>query len=829
MYSIKVIAEKIDPPQVVLRSDEQIEYILTDSRSLTEPEHTVFFALRTATGNGHKYIDDLYRHGVRNFVVAEDASVDPIRFPKANILYVRDPLRALQKLAAAWRREFDIPVIAITGSNGKTVTKEFAYQLLSPHYNVVRSPRSYNSQLGVPLSVLKMDAADELAIFEAGISQPAEMDRIASIIAPKYGIFTNIGSAHQENFTDTAEKVDEKLQLFQGCEVIIYNADSGEIAAGLKRQGLLSRASGWSVKDPEAELFVNKIERKGNKTLLNFTLIGIDYTTEIPFTDNASIEDVLHCLLLFTVINPSLLERILEQLPTLEPVKMRLEVKEGNNGNIVINDTYNNDVNSLFIALDFLRLRASQANLKKVVILSDILQSSLTPKSLYRGVADMVKKYGCDLFIGIGKDPARNKTFFKDLESRFYPTTDDFLRSSSFDEFRDSAILVKGARAFRFERIVDKLAVKAHETTLEVNLQNLVANLKAYRTLLPEKTKIMAMVKANAYGIGAYEIAHALEEANIDFLAVAVADEGKELRKRGVLVPIVVMDPGVSDIDTLIDYNLEPVVHSQMQFDRLRTRIAREGFDDFPIHLELDTGMHRLGFLSEEADTIAKQISAQSILRVKSIFTHLAAADVPCEDLFTKRQISLYKDAYNKISKAIGYNPLRHVLNTAGCERFTDEALDLVRLGIGLYGVSPTAALALQPVVRLHTTLLQISKIAPQETIGYGRHGKLPNGGKIGIIPIGYADGYDRRFGCGVGKVVIRGKVYPTIGNICMDACMIDLSAAAEGQVAEGDEVTLLGSEKEIDIAELSRAIGTIPYEIIADLALRIKRVYYRE
>lgn len=836
MYNIHTIVEKINPIKVVLHhEDPEIEHFLTDSRSLLRPEHTLFFAFRTSTGDGHRYIKELYDHGVRNFVVSGDAHLLPSVIEGSNILYVNDPLKVLQKLASAWREEFTIPVVGITGSNGKTITKEFLYQLLSPCFQIVRSPRSYNSQLGVPLSVLKMTPKDDLAIFEAGISQPAEMERLEKLILPSYGIFTNIGSAHQENFTDLEEKIDEKLFLFKHSQVIVYCAEDEEIYKGICRAGLEDKAVSWtrnSKDDNGSFLVVQSIEKRNkdnDTTKLSFVCGGKEYHVVIPFIDDASISDILHCITLVAKVFPDQLEIALSHLPQLQAIRMRLEMKEGVKDNIVINDTYNNDISSLAIAIDFLKLRAEQSRLRKVVILSDIFQSSLTPRSLYRRISEMVKRIDCDLFIGIGRDLSRHKDFFNELKSFFFPFTEAFLKSQLIDTLSHSAILVKGARQYRFEVIADHLAEQGHVTTLEVNLQSYIANLHSYRGLLPQHTKVMAMIKANAYGLGAYETALAMQEARVDYLAVAVADEGKELRQKGIYLPIVVMDPGMKEIDTLLDYHLEPVVHSMKQFERLYDHVDREGFIGIPIHIEFDTGMHRLGFATSEAQALGERIASQRILEVQSIFTHLAVADDPSQDDFTRKQISSYKEAYETVASTIGYRPLRHILNTAGCERFTEDSLDMIRLGIGLYGVSPTKRLFLEPVVQLHTTLMQISSVAPHETIGYGRRGIMPQGGKVGIIPIGYADGYNRRFGNGVGKVIIRGKVYPTIGNICMDLTMIDLSSAKDGEVLEGDEVTLIGKELPVDLSEMGAAIGTIPYEVVANLSSRIKRVYYKE
>lgn len=823
-YGIKEIAECVHPVRVLLRNEQQIKHILTDSRSLTEAESTLFFALRTLTGDGHRYIKALYEHDVRAFVVAQDALIDDEIAAHANIIYVRDPLDALQRLAGTWRNRFRIPVAAITGSNGKTTVKEFLYQLLSPTRKVVRSPRSFNSQLGVPLSLLKIEAEDEIAVIEAGISQPGEMERLERIIRPDYGVITNIGQAHQENFINTAEKLDEKLRLFRNSKVIVYNADDAEITEGLARNGLQTRAVGWSLKDKGAALFVQSVERESAATVVRFTFSGKEYTFTLPFTDRASLENVLHALLLIGQLDAESLALAVPRVAKLEPVEMRLEVKEGGEGNIIVNDAYNNDINSLEIALDFMQRRARHADKRRVLILSDILQSAYLTRSLYRMVADMVKRYECDEIIGIGREISGYRECFKDIEGHFFTDTEAFLHSALPATIKESVILVKGARKYRFEAIVERLAQKINETVLEINLEAMAENVRNVRKHIPDGVKVMAMVKANAYGTGAYETAKMLEEQHIDALAVAVADEGKELRKKGILTPIVVMDPEVNAFSTLIDYNLEPVVFSMPQLEELYHKIDRQGFNHFHVHLEIDSGMHRLGFAPADADKLAHWLSEQNVLSVRSIFSHLAAADEPAEDEFTLRQIATFSDAYERMAAILGYRPIKHILNSAGIMRFPQYAFDMVRLGIGLYGVSPTNGTEFASVVTLRTTLLQTTDIPAGDTIGYGRHGILPQGGTIGIIPVGYADGYDRRFGCGVGKVAIRGKLYPTIGNICMDTCMIDLTGS---DARPGDKVTLFGGDAP-DLCALAASVGTIPYEILSHMANRIQRVYYR-
>ncbi len=824
IYTIEKLLHRLRPLQAIIRFDDTIEHILTDSRSLSHTKHTLFFALLGESGDGHLYIEQLYDHGVRNFVVINRVEELAERCPEANFIAVSDTLRALQRLAVEWRNTFQIPVVGITGSNGKTVVKEFLYQLLCDSYSIVRSPKSYNSQLGVPLSVLQMRPNHTLAIFEAGISKPGEMERLYSIIRPTVGIFTNIGSAHQENFNTIAQKIDEKLQLFADCERIIYNMDDDDIADGLRRAGLLGRSRGWSVKNKEATLFIKKIDTKEHSTEITIAPLGVDVVIEIPFVDKASVDDVLHCIVAMMVLKPDFVEHP-DIFHRLEPVEMRLEVKKGNNNNVIINDVCSNDINSLAIALDFQQRRAKEMGLKRVVFLSEIQQSGLSARQLYRNVADMIQPLSIDHLFVVGKEMTRLQDYLPNHKISYFNQTEELLLRGDLEEIANSCILVKGARMFAFERIVDRLAHKVHQTTLQVNLEAITHNLLYYRTQLPRGTQCMGMVKANGYGVGSCEVAQALDEAHIDALAVAVADEGKELRKAGILSPILVMNPEEGAFDTLINHTLEPVIFSRSLLDKLCSKISKQGFSRIALHLEVDTGMHRLGFSPEELIDLADFFKDNNLVYVKSLFTHLAAADDPNEDTFTRQQIDSFTEVAQRFSERVGYLPLRHILNTAGVERFAPYALDMVRLGIGLYGISATGMAPLSSALRLRTTLLQKKEILPGNTVGYARQGLLPSGGVIGVIPIGYADGYDRRFSKGKGWVSIRGKRCSVIGNVCMDTCMVDLSHCPEAK--EGDEVILFGDDL-TQLHDLAQAIDTIPYELIADLSPRIQRVYYR-
>lgn len=824
IYTIEKIVHRLRPLQSIVRFDDTIEHILTDSRSLSHTKHTLFFALLGESGDGHLYIEQLYQHGVRNFVIINYIEELAERCPEANFIAVSDTLRALQRLAIEWRANFQIPVVGITGSNGKTVVKEFLYQLLCDSYNIVRSPKSYNSQLGVPLSVLQMSESHTLALFEAGISKPGEMERLFPIIRPTIGIFTNIGSAHQENFNTLAQKIDEKLQLFSECERIIYNMDDSQITDGLRRAGLLGRSRGWSTENKEATLFVKKIETQERFTEITIAPLGKDLVIRIPFVDKASVEDVLLCMVAMMLLKPDFIEQP-DLFMRLEPVEMRLEVKKGNNDNIIINDVCSNDINSLAIALDFQQRRAKEMGLQRVVLLSEIQQSGLSARQLYRNVAEIIQPLAIEHLLVVGKEMTRLQDYLPDHKISYFSSTEELLEHGGIEEISHSCILVKGARSFQFERIIERLAHKVHQTTLQVNLEAIVQNLHYYRSLLPKGTQCIGMVKANGYGVGSYEVAQALDEAHIDALAVAVADEGKELRKAGILSPILVMNPEESAFDTLINYTLEPVIFSRSLLEQLCTKISKQGFSRIALHLEVDTGMHRLGFSPEELVELADFFKENHLVYVKSLFTHLAAADDSTEDAFTLRQIEQFSEAATRFAQQVGYQPLRHILNTAGTERFANKALDMVRLGIGLYGISSSGSTQLTPALRLRTTLLQKKNILPGDTIGYARKGLLPEGGIIGVIPIGYADGYDRRFSQGRGWVSLRGKRCPIIGNVCMDTCMIDLTLCPEAQ--EGDEVVLFGDEL-TELNALAQAIETIPYELIADLSPRIQRVYYR-
>lgn len=819
-YSISEVASIINATTPSLHP-ATISVLLTDSRSLTFPEESLFFALISNKNNGHKYISFLYKKGVRNFVVSEMRD-EFMEMPDANFLQVKDTLRALQLLARHHRLRFQIPIIGITGSNGKTIVKEWLYQLLHHDKQIVRSPRSYNSQIGVPLSIWELNTQTEMGVFEAGISKTNEMDKLADIIRPTIGILTNIGDTHQENFNNFRHKADEKIQLFQGCDMIIYNGDDPMLVTAIEESCLGTREIAWSRKDPNRPLYIVETRQQEHSSIIKYEFLRLEGQFEIPFIEEASIENAIQCLAVMLCLGIPR-EEISKRMQLLEPVAMRLEVKEGINDCMLINDTYNSDINSLDIALDFM-MRRSSPDRKNTLILSDILQTGLLPKSLYRKVADLCKRKKVDRIIGIGRDLVENEALFT-MEKAFFPSTEKFLQSDLINTFHDELILIKGARNFHFEEVSERLELKQHETILEVNLDALVHNYNQYKQKLEPTTRIVCMVKAFGYGAGAFELAKTLQDQGCDYLAVAVADEGAALRKQGIATPIMVMNPEFSTFRTLFAHLLEPEIYSFKLLKAFIHEGARAGITNFPIHIKIDSGMHRLGFLPSEIDELVSLLQRQNTVIVRSVFSHLAGSDDPQFDDFTHEQIRVFKECAEKIEQASDHKVLKHILNSAGIERFTDDQLDMVRLGIGLYGFEASnCKMHLRNVSTLRSTILQIKTIPANETVGYSRKGVLTRESRIAMIPIGYADGFDRRLGNGNGYMIINGKKCPIVGNVCMDLCMVDVTDVA---CEEGDSVTIFGEE--LPVGVLANTLGTIPYEIITSISTRVKRVYFRE
>ena len=801
--------------------ESEIDWILTDSRSLCFAEESLFFALKTKRNDGHKYIPDLYKRGVRNFVVS-DLPQNLEDYEDANFLQLSHPLKGLQRLAEKYRSRFDVPVIGITGSNGKTVVKEWLYQLLSPERIVTRSPRSYNSQIGVPLSVWLMTESTELGIFEAGISEMGEMEALQSIIRPSIGVLTNIGGAHQENFYSTTDKCMEKLALFKDCDVVVYDGDNELINGCISKSLFSAREIAWSRIDNERPLFIESVTKNVASTTVRYRYLGMPNEYTIPFIDDASVENSLHCLAVaLYLMVPA--EKISERMAVLEPVAMRLEVKEGKNGCVLINDSYNSDLASLDIALDFMSRRSEDKGRKRTLILSDMFETGQTTKLLYRQVAELVHSRGVNKIIGVGEEIRSASSRFE-IEKYFFQTTEELLASGLMEEFRNEVVLVKGSRAFHFDDISDRLELKVHETILEINLNALVDNLNYYRSKLKPETKMVCMVKASAYGAGSYEIAKTLQDCRVDYLAVAVADEGSELRKAGITRSIIVMNPELSAFKTMFDYKLEPEVYSFSLLNELIKAAEKEGVTNFPIHIKLDTGMHRLGFAPSDIPELVNRLKRQTAVIPRSVFSHLVGSDGAQFDSFTRMQIEKFEQASEQLQNSFNHKILRHICNTAGIERYPGAQFDMVRLGLGLYGVCPFTNRILHNVSTLKTTILQIHDVPQDETVGYSRKGRLSRDSRIASIPIGYADGLNRRLGNGNAYCLVNGQKAPYVGNICMDVCMIDVT---DIDCKEGDKVVIFGDG--LPVTVLSDILGTIPYEILTSVSNRVKRIYFQD
>ena len=818
-YPIETIAKFIGAQRVGTYAGE-VKWLLTDSRSLGFPEETLFFALVTGRGNGHRYIADLYDRGVRHFVVSVCPNCEELQtMPEANFLVVDDTLVALQLLAEKHRAQYQIPVVGITGSNGKTVVKEWLSQLLGKELRVARSPRSYNSQVGVPLSVWQMDEHTEVALIEAGISQRNEMKRLRSIIRPTIGILTNIGGAHQENFSSLQDKCLEKLDLFRDCEIIIYNGDDKEVCESVDRSLQSAREIAWSRHNAEKPLFISAVDTTERSTTISYSYLGMPGQYTIPFTDDASVENSIHCLAvcLYLRLSP---EKISERMQHLEPVAMRLEVKEGKNGCTLINDSYNSDVASLDIALDFMARRPEREGRERVLILSDLLQTGQSSRSLYRKVSELVESRGVERIIGIGPELASSSSRFN-IKKSFYTTTEEFLQSDEIQGLRRSLVLIKGSRSYGFERIAEHLAQKVHETTLEIDLGAMVDNLNYYRSMMAPTVKTVCMVKAFAYGAGFYEIAKTLQDHRVDYLAVAVADEGEQLRKAGITANILVMNPELSAFKTMFENNLEPEIYSFTLLDEMIRACEREGYMHYPVHIKIDTGMSRLGFRPDEMPRLIERLQGQTAVIPRSVFSHLAGSDSPEFDAFTHQQAARFVEAATALQTAFPHKILRHICNSAGIERFPEYHFDVVRLGLGLYGISPVGDRLLHPISTLRSTILQIHDVPETETVGYSRRGKLVRPSRIASVPIGYADGLNRRLGNGQGYCIVNGKQAPYVGNICMDVCMIDVT---DIPCHEGDSVEIFGPQ--LPVTQLAEWLGTIPYEVMTGISTRVRRVY---
>ncbi len=813
-YTLKELAD-ICKGEIHGPGREEITRISIDSRTVYEPGGILFLAIRGERHDWHAFIPELLDRGIRAFMVQELPAGKTGK--DTCFILVKDPLAALQDLAAHHRDNSQAEVIGITGSNGKTIVKEWIHQALSSGRKVVRSPKSYNSQVGVPLSVLLMGPDTETAIFEAGISRTGEMEKLRRIIRPDTGIFTNIGEAHQEGFRDLEHKIREKLRLFKDCRKLVYCRDHKEVDREIRKEFPGERLFTWSFgTGADIQVIPGESLKDGTEYQIRYGEEKINIS--LPFRDKASIENAMHVIAIMLMMEYSPLV-IHSRISDLSPVAMRMEMVKGGNACTLINDTYNSDLVSLSIALDYLNQQNQHSG--KTVILSDIMQSGRKAGDLYAEVADMLKKKKISRFIGIGPGLQSQQRLFPS-GTRFYATTQEFLSSLHTMEFRDEAILIKGARAFSFEKITHRLQEKNHRTVLEIDLNALIHNLNVYRSMTG--AKIMVMVKAFSYGSGSMEIANALQFQKVDYLCVAYVDEGITLREAGIHLPILVMNPEVTGFDLMMDHNLEPEIYNFRSLFTFISAFERRNLNSYPVHLKLETGMNRLGFREDELGQLFEVLDNHPDIEIRSIFSHLGASDEPLHDAYTREQISRFERMSGVILERYPGNILRHIMNSAGIERFPEADFDMVRLGIGLYGISADKELPLQPVSSLKSIISQIKHVHKGESVGYGRNYVADKDLTVGIVPVGYADGLRRDLGYRGVSFLVNGSDAPVLGNICMDMCMIDLSGTG---AKEGDEVLVFGKQK--PVSELAGKLDTIPYEVLAGLSERVKRVYFQE
>ena len=807
------------------KSQAHITHILLDSRKLLFPETTIFFAIDSNRRKGTGFIKYLYKKNVRSFLI-EDKNFDITPYPDADFILTGDTLHAFQLLAADHRNKFKTDVIGITGSNGKTIVKEWLYQLLQHEYNIVRSPKSYNSQIGVPLSVLQMDNQHTLSIFEAGISQPGEMQKLEKIIQPTIGVFTNMGDAHDEGFENREQKIQEKLKLFTHCSVLILCIDDNELNESvnkLKEENGELQLFTWSKKNVSS-LQIISVEKQNAFTLIKVKYATRDVTIKIPFWDDASIENAITCWCVMLQLKLSD-EVITDRMWQLHPVEMRLELKQGINNCTIINDSYSADINSLKIALDF--LHQQKHHQKQTVILSDILQSGKTDDEMYREIALLLKQKNIDKLITVGSRIHQHQQQFSFLkEKHFFISLEELKSHFNSLHFKDETILLKGARVFEFEQIDHLLEQKVHQTILSINLSSIVHNVKVYQNLLQPSVKIMAMVKAFSYGSGSFEIANLLQFNNVDYLAVAYADEGVELRRAGITLPVMVMNPEESTFNALVQYDLEPEIFSFSILSSLEKYVVASGIKNFPVHIKIDTGMHRLGFEKEDIGKLADHLKNNDTIKVQSVFSHLSASDNKSHDAFTNKQASVFLSCCNEIRSVLNYNFLSHIANTSAIGRHPELQMDMVRIGIGLYGIDSNMNVQkkLKNVSHLTTTIAQIKNVKKGESIGYGCETILKNNAVIATVRIGYADGYPRSLSNGKGKMLIKNIPAPVIGNVCMDMTMLDVT---DINCMEGDVVEVFGEH--LHLQELAKWGDTIPYEIMTGISQRVKRIYFEE
>ena len=835
IYTVQKIAE-ITRGKIILAAEiaPTISYLAYDTRIISRPEDSLFFAIKSNKGDGHHYLYTAYQKGIKAFIIEDETALEHFSITERqelSVIKVSDTLKALHVLAAWHREQFPrLEVIGITGSNGKTVVKEWLYMLLKNDFNIIRSPKSFNSQIGVPLSIWQIGRAHTLGIFEAGISKPGEMQALEPIIKPKTGIFTNLGEAHQANFSSTLQKAEEKLLLFSHCTDVVYCKDYAEI-----EQAILNKKTdaawadikwhGWSHKDDTEGIHIEITQPTKGFCFLtaHFSETRQEHIS-VHFQDRASIENAIHCWI-FMLLQGYSSHTIETRMRGLHAVEMRMEMKSGINGSTIINDSYNSDLQSLSIALD--TLNQQNQHKTRTLILSDILESGKMDQELYCEVATLLDKKSLSKLIGIGPSISQWQGLFK-MEAHFYMSTADFIRNYPIDSFQREAILLKGSRPFGFEAIARKLQQKTHTTTLETDLNALINNLGVYRSLLNKDTRIMAMVKAFSYGSGSYEIANMLQFHQTEYLAVAYADEGVYLRENGITLPIMVMNPEEDAFDAMITHKLEPEIYSYRVLGQFIQALEATMPDKpYPIHIKVDTGMHRLGFEQDGAKELLDHLIKNPTLKVQSVFTHLASTDVAEHDDFSHLQISRFTAFADELSKGLGYNFIRHAINSSGITRLPEAQFDMVRLGIGLYGIDPSEKVQAQltEVNTLKTHISQIRKVATGESVGYSRKGRVSRDSIIATLGIGYADGFPRALGNGKGSVLVHNTEAPVIGNVCMDMIMIDITDIQE--VAEGDEVIIFGPNYSVN--KMAAALGTIAYEVLTSVSPRVKRVYYKD
>ncbi len=831
MVSIEQIQQWSQGSWLHFESPWLIRDLVIDSRKINNPANSIFIALAAKRRDGHSYIQDAYDKGIRNFLV--HGEIDVQKYPGSNFILVKETLTGLQQLVASYRKQFEIPVVGITGSNGKTVIKEWLCQLMGGRFNLVRSPKSFNSQIGVPMSVWLLKPQHQLAIFEAGISQPGEMERLEKIIQPTIGIFTNIGEAHSEGFLNQRQKINEKLTLFRRTKQLIYCSDYPELNEciiqyrnQLKGSDYAPELFTWSQKYP-ADLRITGVDKLNGKSLIHGVYKEEQSNITIPFTDPASIENAIHCWCLMLLLGFDH-KTISEGMIHLHPVAMRLELRHGINDSTIINDTYNSDLTSLLIALDFLEQQRQHP--QRTIILSDMLQIGKSDSELYEEVANYISRRNIQRFIGVGPALYKNKALFrahKKLRSIFFKSTEDLLRKFHHLTFSQEAILLKGARTFSFEKVGLLLEQKVHQTVLSIDLAALTHNLNVFRSRLGSGVKTMAMVKAMSYGSGSYEIAHLLQYSGVDYLTVAYTDEGVALRKAGITLPIMVMSPDASSFDRMIAWKLEPEIFNLRSLQHFLSIASTLQVKDYPVHIKLDTGMHRLGFTEDEIDGLVFFLGQNRQARIASIFSHLAGSEDPSLDGFTSEQAVRFERMSDRLIEAIGYKPLRHLSNSAAIARHPGLHYDMVRLGLGLYGIDGSGQIQMQlrQIGTLKTTIAQIRHVPAGETIGYGRKGEASRDMSIATICIGYADGYPRTLKAGQAYVLIHGKKATLVGVVCMDMCMVDVTDIPEAR--EGDEVIVFGPQ--LPLTRIAEWAGTISYEVMTGISQRVKRIYVNE